>query len=475
MKKYIYIFLLLSLVTNVLLAQRVIKGKIHCENRGVAKVVVTDGKNFATTNAKGYYNLFVDEKQNYLYYSLPKGYESPIKNGLPVFYKKITPESETYDFELKKAKLLQNKHTFVVWADPQIMEPEEFGLLEKIVDDIKVTKSTYDTYFHGISCGDMVFDRLNLLDDYKQTIRKMDFPFYQVIGNHDMDYSNQTHESSTQSYQKHFGPDYYSFNIGDVHYIMLNDVFYYGYAYHYMGYFDQRQLDWLKKDLSHIKKSSTVIIGLHIPTLYTDVDAHPNMEKRQKNSLINNKVFYECLNGYNVHILAGHSHTQWNTLISDSIIEHTHSAASAAWWQGEIGLDGTPKGYTIYEVDGNDVKSYFKGVGMTREEQLKIYPVGADVDHPTAFIVNVFNHDPLWKVQWYENDILKGDMEQFWGVDPLAKQLYQPGKNKKYSWLTYVWTNHLFKAIPTSTNSQIKVIVTDRFGRKYIRTISQKQ
>ena len=101
--------------------------------------------------------------------------------------------------------------------------------------------------------------------------------------------------------------------------------------------------------------------------------------------------------------------------------------------------------------------------------------MGTDAEHPTAVVANVFNYDPLWKVEWYENDVLKGDMEQYWGVDPLAKSLYAPGKNKKYSWLSYDHTNHLFKAVPVDEHSQIKVVVTDRFGQKYTRTISEKK
>lgn len=475
MRNKLYIVLLLSLVTHILHAQRLINGKIHYENRGVAGVIVTDGKNVTKTNTKGYYKLVTDEKQNYVYYSLPKGYESPLENGVPVFYKGIVSNRDCYDFEIMKSMREQYRHAFVVWAAPQIIDPEEFQLLEEVINDIKGVRDSYHTSFHGISCGDIVFDRLNFFDKYKKSIGQFNFPFYQVLGNHDIDYSNETHESSRQSYLKAFGPDYYSFNVGNIHYVILNDVFYYGYAYHYMGYIDGQQLEWLKKDLSYVLKGTTVMIALHSPTMYTDADIRPNMEKRQKNSLINNKALYECLKGYNVHILAGHSHTQWNTVISDSIMEHTHAAVSSAWWQDEVALDGTPKGYTVYEVEGDNVKSFFKGVGLGKEEQLKVYPVEADTENPMAFVVNVYNYDPLWKVEWYENDVWRGEMEPFWRVDPLAKRLYEPGKNKRYSWLSYNRTNHMFRAVPTDVDSQIKVVVTDRFQQKYTQVITKKK
>lgn len=475
MKKYL--ILLLYTITSIIIQasnqKQTLHGYIRCNEKGVENVLVTDGVSFTRTQSDGKYILQSSGNQEYIYYTLPSGYESPIENGVPLFYKKIEADSKDYNFELYKAPISQSKHSFIVWADPQVIDTLEFELLDEVVRDINQTKSKYKNIpMHAISCGDIVFDRLNLFDNYKQVIKKTELPFYQVIGNHDLNYSNQTNETSTKSYREKFGPDFYSFNKGNIHYITLNNVFYYGYSYHYMGYLDQRQLNWLEQDLSYIPKGSTIIISLHIPTMYLDADTHPSMEKRQKNSLINNNAFYEYLKGYNVHILAGHSHTQWNTVITDSILEHTHAAASAAWWQGKIGLDGTPKGYTVYEVDGNNLSWYFKGVDYSKDSQFKVYPIGADIDNPGCFVANVYNYDPQWKVVWYEDGILQGDMIQYWGVDPLARDLYQPGKNKKYSWLGYDKTNHLFKAIPNNKNAKIKIEATDRFGKKYIQFIN---
>ena len=468
MKKIIYLtFIFLLGSYNLLPSQERIQGTIRCNKKGIENIVVTDGRNFTTTDAYGKFSMIPDKKQKYVYYSLPSGYESPVEDGVPVFYQAIGNQKTDYNFELLKAEKAQTKYTFIVWADPQVGDPAEFTLLDKVIDDINTLKKSYNTYFHGISCGDIVFDRLDLFSDSKKRLTEMNFPFYQAIGNHDMDYTNRTDETSTQTYQSQFGPDYYSFNVGNIHYIVLNDVFYYGYLFYYMGYFPQNQLDWLSQDLSYVKKGSTVVIALHIPTYYTDANPKPDLEYRQQNSVINNQAFYDLLKGYNVHIMAGHSHTQWNTLVSDSIFEHTHSAACSAWWQGEIGLDGTPKGYTVYEVNGDSLKWYFKGVGLSKEHQFKFYPVGTDADNLDAFIVNVYNYDPLWKVEWYENGVWMGELKPYWGVDPVAKELYQPGKNKKYSWLEYVETNHLFKGIPKNKESKIEIKVTDRFGNQY--------
>lgn len=473
MKYYLFSILFFTLSVSITAnSQRVLKGMVRAGNKGIANVIIANGKNFTTTRPDGTYTLHSDTTQAYVYYTLPSGYESPVENGIPVFYKWIEASTDRYDFNLKKSAVSQKKHAFIVWADPQVIDPEEFKLLEGVAKDVTLTVEEYKQMpVHAICCGDIVFDRLNLFDDYKKVLTKINVPFYQSIGNHDMDYSNKTHETSTRSYEANFGPAYYSYNKGDIHYIVLNDVFYYGYSYQYMGYLDQRQLDWLTQDLSHVDKGSTVVITLHIPTMYIDAETNPSLEKLQKNSLVNNKHFYEKLKGYDVHLLAGHSHTQWNTIVNDSILEHTHAAASAAWWQGEVGLDGTPKGYSVYEADGNKLVWRFKGTGLPKDHQFKVYPVGADPDNSEAFVVNVYNYDPQWTVVWYENNILQGNMEQYCGVDPLACELYQPGQNKKYGWLCYDKTNHIFKATPKQKGSDIRVEVTDRFGNKWSETL----
>jgi hypothetical protein len=135
-------------------------------------------------------------------------------------------------------------------------------------------------------------------------------------------------------------------------------------------------------------------------------------------------------------------------------------------------VDGTPKGYTVYTVDGDSLSWYFKGVNLSKDDQFKLYPINSDLINPGCIIANVYNYDSSWKVEWYENDSLIGNMQQYWGEDPLAKELYIPGKNKKYSWLGVEETHHLFKAKVLNINSKITVKVTDRFGNIYIKGIN---
>lgn len=471
-KKCSVFLLLLVLGTFHLFAiSRVVSGRVLSEAKPVPAVQVTDGFGVVVTDAKGHYRLELHPQSSFVYYSLPSGFNSPVVDGVPVFYRALHPElqDQTVDFELSKSVRSQSKHAFILWADPQVLETAEFDLLEKVVDDVQKTLTSFPAEIpvHAISAGDNVFDKLHFYDQYKRVISKLKLPFYQVIGNHDMDYNRRSDELSAITYSKAFGPTHFSFNVGKVHYVVLKDVFYYGDSYRYMGYVNEQQLRWLEQDLKSVRAGSTVIVSLHIPTIYGESEKPGSYGSSLSNSVMNRAALYKILAPFNTHILAGHSHTQWYTQAAPTIAEHVHAAASGAWWQGEICTDGSPKAYTVYEVDGDSLSWYFKGVGYDKSDQMKVYEVGADSLYSDQFIVNVYNYDPGWKVEWYENGSLKGEMTRYWGIDPLAAETYKAGNMKKHTWISATETHHLFRAKPEQPGARIEVKVTDRFGRVY--------
>lgn len=476
MKQLIIFALFILFELNAYAANIIVNGKVTSDGKAIADVQITDGTNIVSTDKNGKFSIETNSEKEYIYYCLPAGYESPVHDGVPLFFKKINPElkKQKINFELIKAVKSQTIHAFILWADPQVLEMEEFDQLEVVVKDVNKTIASLPSEIpvHAISAGDNVFDRLHFFDKYKEVISQIKVPFYQVIGNHDMDYNNRSDELSAKSFTAAFGPTHFSYNVGNVHYVVLKNVFYYGFSYRYIGYINENQLQWLEKDLQSVKPGSTVVVTLHIPTIYGENEKPGSFASEMSNSVLNRQALYKILTPYKTHILAGHSHTQWFTQATPNISEHVHAAASGAWWQGEVCPDGSPKGYTVYEVKGDSISWYFKGVNQEKSDQFKLYKTGADSNFPGCFIANVYNYDPLWKVVWYENDVLKGEMTRYWGKDPLAAELYQPGKNKKHGWLSAGNTYHLFRAQPENPEAKIVIEVTDRFGNKYRKTLN---
>ncbi len=480
MKIKIHLIFIIILFSNTVFAIKNISslrisGKVICAGKGVSSVMVTDGKSIVKTDKNGSYILNSCSSQDFVYYSLPAGYDSPVKNSSPVFYEAINPalKNQTINFSILKSEKSQIKHAFILLADPQVHDLDEFDLLDVVMDDVRKTALELSPEYpvHAISCGDNVFDKPEFFDKYKKLINKSGLAVYQTIGNHDMDYNNRSDELSGKSFSAAFGPTHYSFNKGNIHYIVLKDVFYYGFSYKYIGYVNEEQLSWLENDLSEVKPGSTVVVTLHIPTIYGESEKADNFSTEMANSVLNRAALYKILSPFNVHILAGHSHTQWNTVVSPTLFEHTHVAACAAWWQGETAVDGSPKGYTVYIVDGNKIQWYLKGVNKAKDDQFKIYPSGSDSLYPDCIIANVYNYDPEWKVVWYENGKMMGEMQQYWGEDPLARSLYPAGGNKKYRWLKVGETHHLFKAKLQQSDAKVTVNVTDRFGNIYSKSL----
>ena len=453
-------------ITNLIL-----KGRVHSNGSGIAGVAVTDGMNIATTDKNGNYRLLSNNTAEFVYITLPAGYAIPSENNLAKFYAPITQRegSFTSNFDLQRLGLDDRKHNFVVWADTQIISEQDAQLLkQQSAPDLRDLVKSYPagTLFHGIGCGDLVWDHFELFKDYKEAVNIAGIPFFNVIGNHDMDLDARSDDYSAQTFKQHFGPTYYSFNRGDIHYVVLDDVFYIGKAKKYIGYITETQLKWLEQDLQLVQKGATVVVSLHIPT-NTGAARRNGEEEELGGTVSNREQLYKMLAPFNVHILSGHTHVNesWQ---KGNMVEHNHGTVCGAWWTGPVCSDGTPAGYGVYEVDGSDIKWYYKSTGKEKNHQLRIYAKGSVKDAPEEIVANVWNWDEQWKVEWFEDGIAKGEMERRVALDPMAVQLYAgPQLPKKHKFVEPTLTDHLFFAKPSAAATEIKVKATDRFGNVY--------
>ncbi|MDG5799157.1 calcineurin-like phosphoesterase family protein [Marinilabiliaceae bacterium ANBcel2] len=448
-----------------------INGSVSSRGEKISGVVVTDGFHFTQTCSEGYFTLDLHSDAQFVYLSTPSNYKAPIENGVVQFYKSV--DSSNFDFELKPVGE-DSRHNFLVLADVQVLREEEFPMLDNAVDDMKEHLNTFtgELPVHVIDAGDLVFDRMDFFSDYINSLKPLDIPVYRVVGNHDIDFNERANQGSTKSYNKHFGPHYYSFSKGDIHYVVLNNTFYLGRAFYYIAYLTEEQLCWLEKDLSYVEEGSTVVLSVHIPTTRPEDDFRTLDYQRISSSQINNSVLYDILDPYNTHIISGHRHTSSRHFISDNIIEHNVAAVSGSWWQTSICPDGTPAGYMVFEVDGDDLYYYYKSIGKDKDVQFRVYKPGEDTSQKDALVVNVWGWDKTWSVEWSEDGVEKGKMEQYSGLDPLAVEILSDSDNLIHNWTSPSKTDHLFRAFPANDASEIEVVVTDSFGNKFSKIIN---
>lgn len=65
-------------------------GKVLSGGKGVANVPVTDGTQIVLTDNKGRYSMTSTSDAEYIYITLPDGYDVPMKGKVPVFFQKST-------------------------------------------------------------------------------------------------------------------------------------------------------------------------------------------------------------------------------------------------------------------------------------------------------------------------------------------------------------------------------------------------
>lgn len=449
---------------TVYVSDAYVHGKVTCEGKGLEGVVVTDGVDFAETGRDGSYSIPLDRYSKFVWVTVPSGYMAPVSQGtIPQFYKAADP-GKPCDFGLLKNPKDDSRHRFLVQADIQVTSMDDISAYKGFLKDMKAYKDTVSEDIMGFDVGDIVGDTPSLYPAYISAVSTLDMPIFRAIGNHDMTYGGRSFETSYSKFTSLFGPEYFSFNKGKAHYVVLDNCFYVDRDYQYIGYVSERQLEWLENDLSYVPEGSLVFVFMHIPLSST--------EKIQWNKLLpdetsNAQALLDLLKGYKAHFITGHSHFNHNVVFGPDAMEHNTAAVCGIWWKADICMDGAPAGFGVYDVDGDDVRWTYKGFGKPEDYQMRVYPAGSVKGHPESFAANVWNWDEDWKVEWLEDGVVRGEMTKIEADDPEAEAICSDKERVVYDWISPYPTKHIFIAGPASPGADVSVRVTDRFGRVY--------
>ena len=436
-----------------------LKGRVLSNGREVANVVVSDGYNVVATNKKGEYEFEQHPDATAIFISTPSGYAFKNENGIARHYRllKDIKKRKEINFDLVSLEQDDNEHQFIIWADPQVKNAKDVEkMMTHSVPDVQkfVAAAGAGSLLHGITVGDIVWDNHDLFAEYDKAVEQMGIPFFQCLGNHDMDYNKGGDETSDDTFQQNYGPAYYSFNRGKVHYVVMDNVRYLGRDRDYDGYLQQNQLNWLQKDLAFVPKDQLIILCMHIPV-------HSGVKNREE--------LYVLLKERNVHIMSGHTHYHRN-VIKENIYEHNHGTVCGAWWTGPICEDGTPCGYGIYKVKGTELSWHYQATGKEASHQFRIFVNDYDLAQKQVQ-VNIWNHDPAWKTEYFLDGKSGGPLEQFDGFDLQAyASMMGPDLPKQRSFAEPKKTPHLFKTLVPVSAKEIRVVATDRFGKQYSET-----
>ncbi len=453
------------------------------EGSPIKGVVVTDGFTTTTTDAKGLYAFDRTDSATFVYYSLPAGYrvntEEP--HNTPTFFKAAADSLSRYDFTLTALASTEDRFDLICIGDPQVTtEAHVDRFRDEVAPDILSYVNSAGVPCYAITLGDIVNNTWHLYPSIVEAIspKRIGTSAHQTIGNHDHEYPVSDDQASRKIYESFYGPSNYSFNRGKAHIISMDNI------QHgcqksaiYEAGFTEEQYNWLKEDLSYVPKDHLIIFCAHIPFR----EGAPSKGGSMNYDKYYSEVLALLAQYDHVEMMAAHTHTNFNyihNIDGKQIIEHVVGTSCGAWWKSTICGDGTPIGYGVFSIDGDDVKWIYKSVNHDAAFQMRLYrstdiftggdkSVSTAVDSaaPSRIVANVWNWDPEWSVKVYENDLYSGDMTRFSIADPWAKA-YHIGVQKGSEALART-NDHMFYYDLKEKSAKVRVEATDRFGNIY--------
>ncbi|WP_432713036.1 calcineurin-like phosphoesterase C-terminal domain-containing protein [Pedobacter sp.] len=396
----------LLLTLGGLQAQQKAKGYIYADvnankkhdksEKGIASVAVTNGSEVVLTNEKGYYELPLSDDQ-IISVIKPAQYQVGVdENNLPQFfynykpqgspalkYKGVAPTGKlpaSIDFLLSPVKEEQN-FTALIFGDPQPYNLDEVAYFEKgVVKEVAGIKAVA----FGLSMGDLVGNNPDLFNSYIKAVQKIGIPWYNLIGNHDLNFDVTDDQLSDESFEAHFGPTNFAFNYGNVHFIILDDILYpdpRG-GKSYWGGFRKDQLEFVKNDLKFVPKDKLIVLAFHIP--FGQAGQNEGFREADRTAL------FDLLADFpHTLSLSAHTHNQKQIFFTKKDgwkqeKAHHHynvGTTSGNWYSGEMNeqgvpistmSDGTPKGYAFISFKGNQYDVAYKVAGREKSYQIEI-------------------------------------------------------------------------------------------------------
>lgn len=501
-------------------------GVVSTADGPVQGVVVSDGVEVSVTDERGIYQLQSEKKWGYVFISIPSGYEVPAEGVLPQFYKMMKGDAATterVDFSLTEVEGQDSYKVFMLGDMHLANRTGDLGQFMDFTEDLNSYRALHQhEKMYAITLGDMTWDlywysNSYALPEYLNTINNQvkGLQIFHTIGNHDYDYKATSDEEAGSRFMDYIAPTYYSFNIGKVHYVVLDDIDCSNYdgttSRDYEKRVSAEQLSWLSKDLAYVDKSTPLVVVMHAQLFY------PSQTEGFKidHDVLNTTQLLDVLDGYKVHFVTGHTHLSFNVTPEDDVTggrevyEHNAGAICASWWWSgyltpgvHISPDGTPGGYSVWDVNGTDIEWIYKATGWTEDYQFRSYDLNnvhfsmADVPQMPASVpasvkakfqryvdaypvnkdnevlINIWNWNPRWTLTVTDEKGNKLTPEEVWAYDPLhvaalsVKRFNSSTLSSTPSFITENFT-HFFKVKAADADVDLTITVRDEFGHEW--------
>jgi hypothetical protein len=305
-------------------------------------------------------------------------------------------------------------------------------------------------------------------------------PWFHVPGNHDINYRSPDDERSLETFKRLFGPSYYSFDYGQVHFVALDTVNYLGKRgsrklahdgtkSEYEGWLVDEQIAWLQNDLALVPAEKLVVLMMHIPLAAYD-------DRGSTRAAVGNSDRLLSLIEDRDHVMAvaGHLHSTQHHYLDGRFHLHVITTASGTWWSGpkdERGIPvayqegGTPNGYHVMTVDGTRATMRYKAASEPADLQMRITLA------PDRIVVNLFDGGPRSQLELRVDDRPAVSMKQVHRNDPFVVDLFERTRGSWKSWIDIDPSPHIWEApLPEDLAPGVHRIVveaTDEYGQAH--------
>lgn len=372
-----------------------IKGVVYCGDEPVQGAQVSDGVNVTLTDENGWYYLASAKECGHVFVCNPKGYKYTRKAKYPEFYKTVDTERpsavEQADFELERDEATD--HTILFLADIQmcgrnedIRQYEEHAVGDintsisnarkqgKDVYVITLGDQSYNTYWHSYNIGiPEIHESMNLLDPDA---------IFNCMGNHDNNPKIAGDWAASADYREQWGPTYYSFNIGEIHYVVLDNIEFTNAECKntFECNITTSVIKWLRKDLANVSMDTPIVVCMHAPLFYRPQCSKPNVPDPTKYRYNYGSQFYNSVKGFkDVRVFTGHAHTNYTVSYLNMTEYNVGAIGGNLWWTGyfvngnSVCTDGSPGGYRVLDTSGKELKTYYKCIGFDNGYQFRCY------------------------------------------------------------------------------------------------------
>ena len=506
-------------------------GIVSSAGVGVENVVVSDGAEVTVTNEKGIYQLKSAKKWGYVFISVPSGYEVPSVGVLPQFHRALKNSAdvvERADFKLEKVDGQDSYKIFMLGDMHLANRTGDLGQFAQFTSDLTDYMTRHKgEKMYALTLGDMTWDlywysNSYYFPQYLNTVNSQikNLQIFHTMGNHDNDFQTRSDYDAAVKYVDQICPTYYSFNIGKVHYVVMDDIDCSSYdgstSRNYVKSLSAEQLDWLAKDLSHVDKTTPVVVAMHAQVFYPTTSGF-----KIDHDPVNTQRLFDILDGYTVRFVTGHTHKLFNVTPDAPIVDghnfreyNSGSVCASWWWSGNltpgihIGTDGTPGGYGIWDVTGTDFQCLYKSTGWPEEYQFRSYDLNnvhfsmADVplmpsdisasvknaymqyvnaypqNNDNEVLINIWNWNSDWTLSVVDENRKTLPCTEVWAYDPLhiaalsVKRFNNAGLKSTPSFITDKFT-HFFKVKADDADTDLVITVKDEFGNEWTENMQR--